>query len=151
MRPSSLALLGLFVGLIGCSGTPEIASPPAEPSVETLLVLTQESSPVDAGFRADTLPELRKLADRLGMELVEMDAGAGAPDGITITPTIVVQNHRGRAIFQGRFTELDRLEKFILTVRHVPQGDSRLQRDGVGRWHEGRPVRESEFCKICRL
>ncbi|MDX9820280.1 MAG: YceI family protein, partial [Desulfococcus multivorans] len=45
----------------------------------------------------------------------------GAPEAVAITPLIVYQNFRGRSVYQGRYTTLDRIRNFIRTSRYVPQ------------------------------
>lgn len=47
------------------------------------------------------MPDLRKIAEDMGVGVHVADARKGAPMDVAITPLIVYQNHRGRSIYQG--------------------------------------------------
>lgn len=79
-------------------------------------------------FHRQQLPELRKLAEQMKLELRLIDVvGEGAPPEVKITPLIVYQNWRGRSIYQGRSTTIDRVRNFIRTSRLMPQGAGALE------------------------
>ena len=97
-----------------------------------LIVFVQpDASPLAEQFAGEHLPGIRKLADEMNVPLRVVDARKGAPEEITITPLIVYQNFRGRAIFQGRYTDLSRIKTFIRTSRAVPQGKKALRKEHV--------------------
>ena len=94
---------------------------------EQLIVFTQPNASALAGtFQAEHLPAIEKLADDMGVAFKAVDATAGAPDSVGITPLIVYQNHRGRSVYQGRYTTLPRLKNFIRTARYVPKAEDAL-------------------------
>ena len=95
-------------------------------------------SPVSKTFRQRRLPLIEKLAQTLGVDLRVVDAGKGSPSTVRITPLIVYQNHRGRSIYQGRTTTLERIRNFIRTSRFVPQGEAPNRRENIPIWQEGR-------------
>ncbi len=109
-------------------------------SDETLILFLQhDPSPLAAAFEAETLPEIQTLADELGVTLLQrrVSRQGSAPVGVNITPLIVFQNHRGRSIYQGRYTTLDRVRNFVRTSRFLPQGDEPLVREDVPVWEVG--------------
>lgn len=106
---------------------------------EQLLVFVQSgASPVDTHFQESILPGVRALAEKRGIDVHVLEAKEGAPKEVTITPLLVYQNHRGRSIYQGRTTTLDRVETFLRTSKFVPQGDEKLPRENVPVWSNGR-------------
>jgi len=106
---------------------------------EQLIVFTQPgASPLAERFEEQTLPQVRDLAEEMGLELIVRDATAGVPEEVGITPLIVFQNHAGRSIYQGRYSTLDRLGNFITTSRFMPQGDGKLERQDTPVWDLGR-------------
>jgi hypothetical protein len=119
-----------------------LLSPPyARPAPETeqLIVFVQpDVSPVAKSFQQHRLPQIRKLAQTLGVDLHVVDARKGSPSTVGITPLIVYQNHRGRSIYQGRTTTPERVRNFIRTSRFVPQGKEPNRRESIPVWQEGR-------------
>jgi polyisoprenoid-binding protein YceI len=89
-------------------------------------------------FQQRRLPQIRKLAQTLGVDLHVVDARKGSPSTVGITPLIVYQNHRGRSIYQGRTTTPERIRNFIRTSRFVPQGKEPNRRKNIPVWQEGR-------------
>jgi len=82
---------------------------------EQLIVFVQpDVSEVEKTFREHRLPEIRKLAEAMGVSVHVLDARKGSPAEVGITPLIVYQNHRGRSIYQGRTTTPQRIRNFIL-------------------------------------
>jgi polyisoprenoid-binding protein YceI len=116
----------------------------ASDSGEQLVVFIQKESEdaaeafVNETFRKEALSEIQKLALDLKLPLNVLDIGKGAPAEIKITPLIVYQNYRGRSIYQGRTTTLDRIRNFIRTSRYVPQGKEPLIRKQTPIWQMGR-------------
>jgi len=108
-------------------------------SDEQLIVFVQSGkSPVDRQFQSTHLPEVRRLAEQMDVAVAVVEAGAGAPGEVAITPLLVYQNFRGRSIYQGRTTTLSRVRNFIRTSRFVPQGEESLQRKQIPVWEKGR-------------
>ena len=130
---------GLLMAAIFCV---VLLSPPyarPTPEAEQLIVFVQpDVSPVAKSFRQRRLPQIRKLAQTLGVDLYEVDARKGSPSTVGITPLIVYQNHRGRSIYQGRTTTPERIRNFIRTSRFVPQGKAPNRRENIPVWQEGR-------------
>ena len=127
--------------LIWCSCltfiSPDTLSASAAP--EQLLVFVQTgASNVDATFQDRYLPELRKMAELMGIEIRVVDVRKGVPSDVAITPMIVYQNFRGRSIYQGRTTTLRRIRNFIRTSRFVPQGNAPYLRENIPVWRDGR-------------
>ncbi len=100
------------------------------PAAEQLIVFTQPTaSPLAERFESDALPQLRKLAVELGVELVTIDVSQrGAPEAVKLTPLIAFQNHLGRSVYQGRYETLDRVRNFVRTARFMPQGEELLEK-----------------------
>ncbi|MEO1235865.1 MAG: YceI family protein [Planctomycetota bacterium] len=111
------------------------------PPAEQLIVFVQpDASPLAERFQAESLPELRELADDAGIALTTVDVAdaGGAPEAVGITPLIAYQNHRGRSIYQGRYETLDRVKNFVRTSRFLPQGDEKLIKRNLPVWDRGR-------------
>jgi hypothetical protein len=127
-----------------------IACPPAsaqpDAAAGSLIVFRQhDPSPLGEAFAQQTLPQIEALAKELGVGLIDrrISRQGSAPEGVEITPLIVFQNHRGRSIYQGRYTTLDRVRNFVRTSRFVPQGDEPLVREDLPVWSvdgEGGPL-----------
>ncbi len=123
-----LFLLGMSVADAGPTNSPE-----------QLLVFVQPGkSVVDRRFQEETLPQIRELAERMGVSVKVLNAAKGAPEEAAVTPLLVYQNHRGRSVYQGRTTTLDRIRNFIRTARFVPQGEAALVREDIPVWKYGR-------------
>ncbi|MEM1209679.1 MAG: YceI family protein [Planctomycetota bacterium] len=133
-----------IAGLIVCLAWLSIGAANAESErpAETLAIFVQPGSDVHAGFDADVMPEVRAVADELGVEVVTIDASeAGAPDGLALTPSMVYVNHRGRFPYLGRFTTVDRLRNHVRTARFGGGAeDVRTSMDGVPRRTIGKAV-----------
>ncbi len=112
----------------------------ADPNSDQLIVFVQRNnSPIDQGFRQNTLPRLKRLTEQQQVRLRVVDSlQEGAPESVTITPLLVYQNHRGRSIYQGRSNDLGRLGHFIRTSRHIPQGETPHFREQIHIWSLGR-------------
>jgi polyisoprenoid-binding protein YceI len=111
----------------------------ADPPPEQLLVFVQpDASSVNRRFQQTILPRVREVAEEMGVFLAVLDSANGFPKEVAVTPLIVYQNHRGRSIYQGRTTTLDRIRNFIRTSRFVPQGEADLVRKDIPVWEYGR-------------
>jgi polyisoprenoid-binding protein YceI len=104
-----------------------------------LIVFVQpNSSSVDDVFLQRSLPEIRKIADAMGVSVHVVDASKGSPIEVALTPLIVYQNYRGRSVYQGRTTTPARIRNFMRTSRFVPQGKERNRRENIPVWTRGR-------------
>ncbi len=104
-----------------------------------LIVFVQpDSSEVSRSFAREYLPRIEEVARALGVPVRVVDARAGAPAEVRITPLIVYQNHRGRSIFQGRYASIERVRNFIRTSRAVPQREGAHLRRDVHVFRDGR-------------
>jgi len=113
----------------------------SDADVGTLIVFVQpEASNVSRSFESTELPSIRNIAAALGVPVRVVDAHKGAPAEVGITPLLVFQNYRGRSIYQGRYTTVDRVKNFLRTSRVVPQGKDKLERTRVPVWRTGRAV-----------
>jgi len=108
------------------------------PETEQLIVFLQGNRPVGTAFQRDWLPQIRRLAEQLGVSVHIVDTGKGSPKEIGITPLIVYQNHRGRSIYQGRTSTPARIRNFIRTSRFIPQGVLPNRRKNIPVWETGR-------------
>ena len=109
------------------------------PDSGQLIVFVQPyASPVDEGFRQQSLPEIRKLANAMGVSVHIVDARKGSPAEVALTPLIVYQNSLGRSVYQGRTTTPARIRNFMRTSRFVPQGKERNRREDIPIWSRGR-------------
>jgi len=99
---------------------------------EQFIVFVQpDVSPAAQAFRQRHLPQIRKLAQTLGVDIQVVDARKGSPSTVGITPLMVYQNHHGRSIYQGRTTTPERIRNFIRTSRFVPQGKEPNRRENI--------------------
>ncbi|KGM43774.1 hypothetical protein JY97_05065 [Alkalispirochaeta odontotermitis] len=104
-----------------------------------LIVFVQpQVSAVDKAFVQHSLPEIRRLADKMGVSVHVLDARKGAPAQVALTPLIVFQNYRGRSVYQGRTTTPARIRNFMRTSRFVPQGQELNRRENIPVWSRGR-------------
>ncbi|MHC4909864.1 MAG: hypothetical protein ACYTF9_09120, partial [Planctomycetota bacterium] len=92
-----------------------------ETAEHVTIFVQPEATALWEDFESDHLPALRASLGALGLTPATIDVSAGAPPEVHITPLIVYQNHRGRAIYQGRFNTPGRLEGFVRTARSIPQ------------------------------
>lgn len=111
---------------------------PAQKFEQLIVFVQQKTSAVDDVFSGRFLPEIRKLAESMGVEVHIVDARRGSPVEVALTPLIVYQNHRGRSIYQGRTTTPERIRNFIRTSRFVPQGEELNRRENIPVWSRGR-------------
>lgn len=135
-----LAALLFAVALAGCAPTP--SSPLLENDAQSadarVVVFVQPDAPVDARFLEEWLPSVRSEAALADLPVTVVDASRGAPEEVTVTPLIAMDTPRGRSLYQGRYTTLDRLRSFLRTARRVPQAPGGLVREDVGAWRYGR-------------
>lgn len=116
-----------------------LAAAAAASAAEQLIIFVQPgASRVDAAFQERSLPEIRKLAEAMQVQVHRVDASRGAPPEVAITPLIVFQNHRGRSVYQGRYTTLERIRNFLRTSRFVPQAARDQVREETLVWQSGR-------------
>jgi polyisoprenoid-binding protein YceI len=131
--------IGLLMAAIFCLFLFLPKNARSAPEAEQLIVFVQpDVSPLATSFRQHRLPQIRKLAQTLGLDLHVVDAGKGSPSTVGITPLIVYQNHRGRSTYQGRTTTPERIRNFIRTSRFIPQGKEPNRRENIPVWQEGR-------------
>ncbi|MEO1365825.1 MAG: YceI family protein [Acidobacteriota bacterium] len=100
-----------------------LALPLAAPlGAEELVIFTQKTdSDISKTFHAEHLPDLLKQAFELDLVAKVIDISErGAPDDIHLTPLVLYQSHRGRAIFQGRYVDTGKVLHFIRTQRAIP-------------------------------
>lgn len=138
-----LATLALAL-CTAADSTPEVLSP-ATPTNDTnlaaeqlLLFVQPDASDLARQFQSDELAAVEQLCMELGLHLRVMDASRAAPREVALTPLFVFQNWRGRSIYQGRSTGLDRLHNFLRTSRVVPQREALLSRENLPVLHAGR-------------
>lgn len=113
----------------------------AAPAVaDTLAVFVQPAdSAVSRHFHDDVLPEIRSWAqDDADLDLQVLEAQNGVPDGVALTPLIVHVGPRGRSIFQGRYSDVGKLEHFVRTSRVVPADGGMSVREDVAVLERGR-------------
>ncbi len=110
----------------------------SETSDQLLIALQKERSSLELSFERDHLPAIRDAASELGVNLKIVDLEASAPESVHLTPLIIFQNHRGRSIYQGRYTTVPRIKNFVDTSRWVPQSQVPLEREEVLLLERGR-------------
>lgn len=143
-------IMTLLIGLLFGLTTPSDCVGKTH-ETDQLIVFSQENiSPIDTTFQRDRLPEIRRLAEQMGVSVHIVDAGKGSPKEIAVTPLIVYQNHRGRSIYQGRTSTPARIRNFIRTSRFIPQGNTPNQRKNIPIWEMGR-TRVWAPLKVTRL
>lgn len=131
--------LAFATALLLTQVAPVAAMDPAERG--ELIVFTQPETKFGQTFAKKHWPKLEELAAELELPIREIDVRDGAPAEVGITPLIVYQNFRGRSIYQGRFTDLGRVENFIRTSRFSPQAKVAYEREGL-------PLRRWERAQI---
>ncbi len=122
-------------------GVPSPAAPinDTNPVTEQLLLFVQpDASDLARRFHSEELAAVEQLCEELELPLRVIDASQAAPREIALTPLFVFQNWRGRSIYQGRSSGLDRLRNFLRTSRVVPQRDALLHRENLPVLRAGR-------------
>ena len=134
----SVLIIGALIALLACPAGP-LAATGALPAAGQLIVFVQPGlSRVERAFARRDLPRIRRVADETGVSMRVVNAAAGAPAEVAITPLIVFQNYRGRSIYQGRTTTVGRIRNFIRTSRYIPQGKAPNRRRDIFLWRMGR-------------
>lgn len=114
---------------------------------ETLAIFVQPgdaagssavSNPVSNHFQQDVLPEIKAWAADWELNLKVLDATAGAPEAVGLTPLVVHVGPRGRSVFQGRYADIGKLEHFVRTSRVVPADGGSTARENVAVLELGR-------------
>lgn len=137
-------LLSGIVGSASCAHSTEdrvadgaTSAPRVEP--ETLVVFVQpDRSDLARRFEDVDALELELFALYAGLPLRVIPIDEGAPPEVCLTPLVALVNRRGRAIYQGRYLDLDRLENFVRTFRRVAQSDQELDLGAAPVWRTGR-------------
>lgn len=125
--------------VVGCASRPsEPAADGVAPRAALVVFLDDGDSFATADLRRDWLGPLRELADELGIALEVRSVRDGAPGQVRITPLILFENHLGRSIYQGRYTNIDRVRHFVRTARIFPQSDTPQTRTSIPAWRTGR-------------
>ncbi|MFQ5512637.1 MAG: YceI family protein [Candidatus Krumholzibacteriia bacterium] len=135
--------LPVIIGVTLCLGVfvlPLASAGGDERSADRLVVFTQPESAIGRVFARHTLARIESLAAALGTGTTVLDASAGAPADVAITPLLVFQNHLGRSIYQGRYTDLGKIAHFIRTSRAVPQRHAMNPVSDAAVWRVGRAV-----------
>lgn len=104
---------------------------------ELIVFVRPDASPVAQSFQSSHLPQIRVVAASLDVPVRVLDVRKGVPAAVGLTPLLVYQNHRGRSIYQGRYTTIGRVKSFLRTSRVVPQGANNLERKFVPAWRMG--------------
>jgi len=116
-------------------------------ATEQLILLTHDDgSEVSRHVRSSVAPLLEQLASEMGLEFIERDVRDGAPSEIHSVPVIIFADHRGRSIYQGRYTTLDRVRNFVQTSRVFVQESRPRERADLpvlqrGRVRIGTPIK----------
>lgn len=137
-RPTMIFHLTLAAGIMLLSAAMSAAPVLSETTDQLVIFVQQGASTVDTAFRQKALPEIQRMAGAMSVRVSLVDADKGVPQEIGITPLIVFQNYRGRSIYQGRYSTLERIRNFIRTSRFVPQMDAVLVQTGIPVWRDGR-------------
>ena len=137
-RPTMIFHLTLAAGIMLLSAAMFAATVLSETTDQLVIFVQQGASTVDTAFRQKALPEIQRMADAMSVRVSLVDADKGVPQEIGITPLIVFQNYRGRSIYQGRYSTLERIRNFIRTSRFVPQMDAVLVQTDIPVWRDGR-------------
>lgn len=136
MNSPSFSARMLLIALLAALPAAAIGEHPPE---ETLIVFVNpEDASVHPGFAEKWLPRIRDIAGSMETTMETRTIEDGAPAEVGITPLIVYQNYKGRSIYQGRYTTLDRVRNFIRTSRFMAQGDAPLERQQTAVWTTGR-------------
>ena len=86
------------------------------------LIIFNRSNSAGAGktFHEKYLPKIAALAKERNVELKVLAPRDGAPPEVTITPSIFFQNHKGRSLYVGRYSYVDKIGHFMRTARAIP-------------------------------
>lgn len=117
---------------------PEVGDADAEAGRLIAFYDSAANSAAAREFRANALPEIAGVAETLGVTLTEWDIQNGAPAEVTHTPLLVYMNHRGRSVYQGRYSTPERLRTFIRIAQRQPQTPEEISFDNAAVWREGR-------------
>ncbi|ANM29505.1 hypothetical protein ABI59_07790 [Acidobacteria bacterium Mor1] len=85
-----------------------------------LFVRSSAEGAIIDGVETTHRPALESLAGELGLRLRVVDTAEQAPAEVHLTPLLVYQSARGRAVFQGRYVDTGKVAHFVRTQRAVP-------------------------------
>lgn len=138
---ASLCLIPALL-LAGCTNEPPrlpLSIAEADPEAGRLVVFVEPGrSAMQDQFIRETLPQIESAGREIGATVTVVDVRHGAPEEVHITPLVAFINYRGRSIYQGRFTTLDRLKTFVRGARRNPQADVPLEVENTPVWSSGR-------------
>ncbi|MEL7061171.1 MAG: YceI family protein [Acidobacteriota bacterium] len=136
LRARGAVLLSLVVAAAIAVAGSRSGSAPAHAAgglvVEELIVVLPPHTAGSLARRVhdEALPSWRQAAAALDLPLREVQAAQGAPAEVHLAPLLIYQDARGRSIFQGRFTDVSKLEHFVRTRRVLePSG-------GLAEWND---------------
>ncbi|MEM7106053.1 MAG: YceI family protein [Bacteroidota bacterium] len=99
-----------------------------------LILFVQNGDKITATEKQD----IKDLAAELGVVFKLADTQNGVPEGITLTPTVVYQNHLGRSFFKGRYVNISRMKNFIRTAQRIPQKKTTQKKEDMLVWQSGK-------------
>lgn len=102
-----------------------------------VLVFVQPGRSISKDFIRNDLPQLKSIAKSEGVSLKVVDATKGAPADVTLTPSVFFEKNGKHTQYEGRYSDVDALEKFIEKGGKTAPADA-PKREGVMVWKTGR-------------
>ncbi len=104
----------LIVLTLIVSSFSQLNQPFSDPPKDQLVLFTSNK---DAIVNEEYLEKFKQFANTNELKYVVHHIASGAPEEITLTPTIVFMNTIGRSYYYGRPTNFNRLRTFVRTSR----------------------------------
>jgi hypothetical protein len=110
-----------------------------------LVVFVQPGRSISKDFIRRSLPQIESFAKGQNIPLKVVDATKGAPSEVTLTPSVFYQKNDEYTRYEGRYSDLKALQKFVRTKGKNTTEELRGEKLMV--WNPGRTT-IAAHCKI---
>lgn len=129
--------------LLICTAMPTAQSQAQNQS--ELVVFVQPKRSISRSFIRHSLPNLKALAKSQNVSLKVMDATQGAPEEVTVTPSVFLKSGDEFTLYQGRYNDPIALKTFMFNGQGTAENNS--QRKHTMTWKSGRST-IAAHCKM---
>lgn len=111
---------------------------------DKLVIFVQPGRSISQDFTRTALPSIQSFAQSQGIAVKLVDATKGAPESVTQTPAIFLQNGDEFTRFEGRYRDMDQLASFVHANGAIKKENTIGQRRTVA-WNIGRTTLAAHY------